>query len=57
MAHDGQFTLVVGALYGLFSGVFAGRAARLGRLAMAARPDASLLQHLRNRLALQRDPW
>ena len=33
LARDGQYTLVVGALYGLFSGVFAGRAARLWRLA------------------------
>jgi hypothetical protein len=36
LARDGQYTLIVGALYGLFSGVFAGRAARLLRL--AARP-------------------
>lgn len=34
LAHDGQYTLVVGGLYGLFSGTFAGRAARLWRLAM-----------------------
>lgn len=33
LARDGQFTLVVGTLYGLFSGVFAGRAIRLWRLA------------------------
>lgn len=33
LARDGQYTLVVGALYGTFSGVFAGRAARLWRLA------------------------
>lgn len=36
LAQDGRFTLIVGALYGLFSGIFAGRAARLWRL--AARP-------------------
>jgi hypothetical protein len=34
--NDAQFTLVAGTLYGLFSGVFIGRAARLWRL--AARP-------------------
>ena len=34
LAHDGQYTLIVGALYGLFSGIFAGRAARLWRLAL-----------------------
>ena len=34
LAHDGQYTLIVGALYGLFSGTFAGRAARLWRLAL-----------------------
>jgi hypothetical protein len=33
LALDGQYTLVVAALYGVFSGVFAGRAARLWRLA------------------------
>lgn len=44
LAQDGQFTLVVGALYGLFSGTFAGRAARLWRLARdgrAAAPNAA----------------
>ena len=39
MARDSQFTLVVGTLYGAFSGLFTGRAARLWRL--AARPAAS----------------
>ena len=34
LARDGQYTLVVGTLYGLFSGIFAGRAARLWRLAL-----------------------
>ncbi|MDB5870897.1 MAG: hypothetical protein JWQ07_339 [Ramlibacter sp.] len=33
LAHDGQYTLVVGTLYGLFSGIFTGRAARLWLLA------------------------
>lgn len=33
MARDGLFTLVAGGLYGVFSGIFAGRAARLVRLA------------------------
>ncbi len=31
---DGQYTLVVGALYGFLSGIFAGRAARLVKLAV-----------------------
>jgi hypothetical protein len=39
LVRDAQFTLVAGALYGLFSGIFIGRAARLWRL--AARPAAS----------------
>ena len=34
LARDGQYTLVVGTLYGLFSGIFTGRAARLWRLAL-----------------------
>ena len=34
LAHNGGYTLVVGALYGVFSGCFAGRAARLWRLAL-----------------------
>jgi hypothetical protein len=33
LARDGQYTLVVGALYGAFSGIFTGRALRLWRLA------------------------
>ncbi|HMA07354.1 MAG TPA: DUF6622 family protein [Ramlibacter sp.] len=36
LAHDSQYTLVVGTLYGAFSGIFSGRAIRLWRL--AARP-------------------
>ncbi len=32
LAHDTEFALVVGCLYGIFSGMFAGRAARLWRL-------------------------
>ena len=45
LAGDGQYTLIVGGLYGLFSGIFAGRAARLWSLVPGAR------------LVLQRDPW
>lgn len=45
LAADGTYTLIVGALYGLFSGIFAGRAARLWRLVPGVR------------LVLQRDPW
>ena len=56
LAQDSQFTLVVGALYGLFSGVFAGRAARLWRLALRAGLYAGVLQHARTRFSLQRDP-
>jgi uncharacterized protein DUF6622 len=33
LARDGQYTLVVSALYGLFSGIFTGRTVRLWRLA------------------------
>ncbi|MDB5945965.1 MAG: hypothetical protein JWQ33_991 [Ramlibacter sp.] len=39
LARDGQYTLVVATIYGAFSGIFAGRAARLWRLAL--RPSAS----------------
>lgn len=45
LASDGAYTLVVGTLYGLFSGIFAGRALRLWRLVPYSR------------LSLQRDPW
>jgi hypothetical protein len=38
LAHDAQYTLVAGALYGVFGGVFIGRAARLGRLAYHPAP-------------------
>ncbi|MDP1567259.1 MAG: hypothetical protein Q8L91_13525 [Polaromonas sp.] len=34
LAHDGQYTLVVGALYGIFSGAFTGRSVRLWRMAL-----------------------
>ncbi|MDO9359878.1 MAG: hypothetical protein Q7T70_12895 [Polaromonas sp.] len=34
LAQDSQYTLVVGSLYGVFSGTFAGRAIRLWRLAL-----------------------
>ncbi|MES2633564.1 MAG: DUF6622 family protein [Pseudomonadota bacterium] len=33
LARDGQYSMIVGALYGMFSGIFAGRALRLLRLA------------------------
>lgn len=33
LARDGQYTLIVSAIYGLCSGIFVGRAARLWRLA------------------------
>ena len=39
LAQDSQYTLVVAALYGAFSGIFMGRAARLWRLAL--RPASS----------------
>ena len=38
LARDGQFTVMVGGLYGVFNGLFAGRAIRLWRLAL--RPAA-----------------
>ena len=38
LARDGLFTLMVGCLYGLFSGTFAGRAVRLMRLAYQDMP-------------------
>jgi hypothetical protein len=37
LAHDGLYSLVVGTLYGLFSGTFAGRAARLWRMVRGER--------------------
>jgi hypothetical protein len=48
VVRDAQFTLVIAALYGLFTGVFLGRAARLWRLAFEGRVFGP---------ALQRDPW
>jgi hypothetical protein len=42
LARDGEYTLIVGALYGVFSGVFAGRAARLLRLAFKPAGNAAL---------------
>jgi hypothetical protein len=41
LAQDGQYTLVAGALYGAFSGAFAGRAARLWRMAVAGQGAVS----------------
>ena len=37
LARNGQYTLVVAAIYGLTTGIFLGRAARLWRLAAEAR--------------------
>ena len=48
LARDGQYTLAVAALYGVFTGTFLGRAARLWRLAPQGRGIG---------LLLQRDPW
>jgi hypothetical protein len=48
LARDGHYTLVVGALFGVFSGVFIGRAARLWRIAAEGRGIGFMLQ---------RDPW
>ena len=42
LALDGPYTLVVGALYGLFSGVFAGRALRLVKLAFGLGSQGSM---------------
>lgn len=41
LARDAQFTLVVGAVYGAFSGIFAGRAARLWRLVPRSAANSS----------------
>jgi hypothetical protein len=38
LAHDNQYALAVAAIYGLFSGAFIGRAARLWRLAYRPAP-------------------
>jgi hypothetical protein len=45
LAHDARYGLVVGSLYGVFSGSFAGRAIRLWRLVLrpAAAPASSPL--------------
>jgi hypothetical protein len=45
LARDGQYSLVVSAIYGLFSGIFTGRTVRLWRL--ASRP-ASAANHPMN---------
>ena len=42
LAHDSQFTLITGALYGIFNGLFIGRAARMWRLVL--RSSATPLQ-------------
>lgn len=41
LARDGAYSLIAGGLYGLFSGTFAGRAARLWRLALRPVPSPS----------------
>jgi hypothetical protein len=38
LARDGQYTLIVAGLYGVFSGIFIGRTARLWRLAIRRMP-------------------
>lgn len=40
---NGDFTLAIATLYGIFSGIFAGRAARLLRLALRQNPSTSLV--------------
>ncbi|RYF41566.1 MAG: hypothetical protein EOO25_09485 [Comamonadaceae bacterium] len=40
LARESQFAMVVGTLYGVFNGLFAGRAIRLLRLAMQPRTPA-----------------
>ena len=42
LARDGQYTLVVAGLYGLFSGIFSGRALRLMKLAFGLDSKGSL---------------
>jgi hypothetical protein len=42
LAEDGQYSLIVGGLYGLFSGTFAGRAARLWLLALRSPSNGEL---------------
>jgi hypothetical protein len=49
LARDGQYTLIVAALYGLTSGIFVGRTARLLRLAADRAGSIGFM--------LQRDPW
>jgi hypothetical protein len=48
LKSEGMYTVIVAAIYGISTGVFVGRAARLWRLA-AERSGAGFL--------LQRDPW
>jgi hypothetical protein len=48
LAQSSNFALGVSALYGVFSGVFAARAAKLWRLALSHEPIG---------LLAQRDPW
>jgi hypothetical protein len=41
LAQDGSYAVPVAAIYGAFSGIFAGRAARLWRLAVRRSPGNS----------------
>jgi hypothetical protein len=54
LSHDNVYALVVGGIYGLFSGAFTGRAARLWRIAFHANGNGSGFTSL---LGLRRDPW
>jgi hypothetical protein len=45
LAQDSQYALIVGALYGLFSGAFIGRTARLWRLAYRPTPARGAAFH------------
>ena len=48
LAQDGQYSLIVGGLYGMFSGTFAGRAARLWLLALRSPSNSELPAHALN---------
>ena len=43
LAHNASFALVVGGLYGVFSGIFLSRAAKLWRIALAQTKATSLV--------------
>ncbi len=44
LAQDGSYTVIIGGIYGFFSGIFIGRAARLMKLAFAPSARMSALQ-------------